>query len=158
MGRYRRARRRQEQMADTGLQPRAPLRESWPWIPCQELGDIKTTSTVPQTNWGKYIPWPHMNLFFHDSFPYRMELSYAEMTLLKIKATLHLATLMWQKPGTLPGYTQHWGQLFSSSLPSQRPMAVSFIFHPNQCLNPKWSLNTFLCPSPIREPAAMRAK
>lgn len=35
-----------------------------------------------------------MNLFFHDSFPYIMELYYAEMTLLMIKATLHLATLM----------------------------------------------------------------
>lgn len=34
-----------------------------------------------------------MNLFFHDSFSYIMELHYAEMTLLMIKATLHLAAL-----------------------------------------------------------------
>lgn len=47
--------------------------------------------------------------------------------------------------------------LIPNSQPSQ-PTAVGFIFHPNQCLNPKWSLNIFSYLSRMREPAVGRVK
>lgn len=54
-------------------------------------------------------------------------------------------------------YIQHYAELIPNGLPSD-PTTVGFIFHQNQCLNPKWNPNTFSCLSPIREPVIVSVK
>lgn len=64
---------------------------------------------------------------------------------------------MWQKPGTLPGIRPVLGWI-NSQQPTISTNSSWLLFHPNQCLNPKWSLNIFPCLSWMREPAGVRVK